>query len=119
MVRSGPHAKVTNVLRVQGNGLTPNLVELVLSQDNLGGVDGRREDAKLSLTAHGQLGATVLALRSCCSLLVLLLLWSLRNDKGGSAVEARHGKSIHIHSGCGEEESKEERLEELHVGGVE
>ena len=52
VVGTGPGAEITNVLRVETNGLAADLVELVLTEDNLGGVDGGREDAELGHLAH-------------------------------------------------------------------
>ena len=52
MVGTGPGAEITNVLRVETDGLAADLVELVLAEDNLGGVNSRREDAELGHLAH-------------------------------------------------------------------
>ena len=52
MVSTGPGAEITNVLRVKTDSLTTDFVELVLAEDNLGGVDSGREDAELGHLAH-------------------------------------------------------------------
>ena len=53
VVSTGPLAEFTNVLTVQRDSLSPKLVELVSSQNNLGAVNGRREDSKLEdLSCH-------------------------------------------------------------------
>ena len=52
MVGTGPGAEITNVLRVETDGLAADLVELVLAEDNLGGVDSGREDTELGHLAH-------------------------------------------------------------------
>ena len=52
MVGTGPGAEVANVLRVEADGLAAELVELVLAEDDLGGVNGGGEDAELGHLAH-------------------------------------------------------------------
>jgi len=52
VVGTGPGAEIANVLRVETDGLAADLVELVLAKDDLGGVDGRGEDAELGHFAH-------------------------------------------------------------------
>ncbi len=52
MVGTGPGAEIANVLRVEADGLAADLVELVLAEDDLGGVDGGGEDAELGHLAH-------------------------------------------------------------------
>ena len=41
MVSTRPLAEITNVLTVKGDGLSPDLVEFVVSQNNLCTIDGR------------------------------------------------------------------------------
>ena len=52
VVGTGPGAEIANVLRVEADGLAADLVELVLAEDDLGGVDGGGEDAELGHLAH-------------------------------------------------------------------
>jgi len=56
MVSSSPGAKVTDVLRMQTNGLSTDLVELLSSQNYLGSIDCRRKDSKFGHGAHLKAG---------------------------------------------------------------
>ena len=66
MIGTVEGAKISNLFRVQRNGLAANLLQLFRPQDDLGGVDGWRKDAKLGLLAtHEQLRGRR-GRRSCC-----------------------------------------------------
>ncbi len=58
VVCTSPFTEFTNVLTVQGDGLSSNLVEFVTSQHNLGSIHSRREDSELGLGSHLQAGST-------------------------------------------------------------
>ena len=108
MVGSNPDAKVSNVLTVQRDGLSTELVELVRSQNKFAGIDSRRKDSKLGLRAHLKIGLT----RRVCS-------WRNRSgglgghDKGGSAHGATSRGSCHKGSGgCHQKDGKEAQSKE-------
>jgi len=52
MVRPDPLGEVGNLLRMQRDRLSPNLVQSVLSQYDLGRVHGRTEHPELGLATH-------------------------------------------------------------------
>lgn len=52
VVGSSPGAEFTNILRVQTNGLSTNLVELFTSQYDFGSVDSRWKDTKFGHISH-------------------------------------------------------------------
>ena len=66
MVRTGPRAEISDVLRVQANGLSANFVKLVSPERDFSSVDGGGEDAELGLVAHLEKRAAV---RASCRLL--------------------------------------------------
>jgi hypothetical protein len=52
MVRTGPRTEISDVLRVQADGLSANFGKLISSKGDFCGVDGGGEDAELGLVAH-------------------------------------------------------------------
>jgi len=108
MIGTSPFAKVPNGLGMQGNGLGPVLVETLTTQDGNRTVDGGGKYSEFgALAAHVELGFGRAGGRGS----VVLGLWPLRSDKGGSAADSgESGK------GCGgaEEEGEEESSDGLH-----
>lgn len=107
VVSSSPFAEITNVLTVQRDGLSSDLVEFVATQDNLGSVHSRREDSEFGLVSHLQARRTSAGRAGSRH----GSTWSLRNDKGrsssGGNAETLDGRYDH-----GEEDS--ESLISLH-----
>jgi hypothetical protein len=52
VVSTSPLAKFTNVLRVQTDSLSTNLIQAIISETDFGNVYGGREDSELGLGAH-------------------------------------------------------------------
>lgn len=52
MVGTRPRTKVSDVLRVQADGLSSNFVQFIISEDDFGGINCGGEDAELRLVAH-------------------------------------------------------------------
>ena len=52
MVRTGPRTEISDVLRVQADGLSSYFVKLISSECDFSSVDGGGEDAELGLVAH-------------------------------------------------------------------
>lgn len=101
MVGTNPFTEFTNVLTVQGNGLSSDLVEFVTSQNNLRSIDGRRKDSKFGLRSHLQTRSTCAnRAGSCCG-----GAGSLRNHKGWPS-RCRNAKSVDCRSDDGEEDGK-------------
>ena len=61
MVRPNPNTEISDILAVQRDSFSSDLVQFVLSQDQLSDVHGRREDSKLGLRSHVKIGAAVAA----------------------------------------------------------
>jgi hypothetical protein len=100
VVGTGPFAELANVLRMQRDGLSSELVELITSQHNLGTIDSRREDSELGHISHLQARGST-AGGACSSHSGAR---SLRDDKGGPS-SGGYGKSIDGRDGKSKEES--------------
>ena len=56
MIRTSPLTEITDVLRVQADGLPPNFVQFIVSEGNFCTVHGRRKDSELGLGSHLKTG---------------------------------------------------------------
>ena len=78
MVRTSPQAELADVLTVQRNCLSADLVQFITSQNNLCPINSRREDSELGLRSHLQTGGS----RSGRASSGGGIPRSLRNDEG-------------------------------------
>jgi hypothetical protein len=89
VVSSRPFTELANVLTVQRDSLSSDLVQFFSSQSNLGTIDSRREDSEFGHVSHLKARGTTAGRAWCGG----GSAWSLRDDKGGST-SGRDAESI-------------------------